>query len=170
MTTPRPAVFLALGSNLGDRAAAFEAGLRLLAERGFASRARSGLYETEPVGGPPQGWYLNAVVQGETELAPEALLEACLAVEKQLGRTREVPNGPRSLDLDILIYGDVVRASPGLTLPHPRLHERRFVLVPLAELAPGLRHPALGLSVAELLARCPDRSQVVSWQGAGIPT
>ncbi len=167
---PRPAIVLGLGSNVGDREAALEAALRFLGVRGFRSRARSSLNETEPVGGPPQGWFLNAVAMGETELGPEALLAACLAVEAELGRVRDVPSGPRTLDLDILLYGDVVLETPELTLPHPRLHGRRFVLVPLAELDPSLRHPLLGATVAELLARCPDGSRVVLRQSAGSRT
>jgi 2-amino-4-hydroxy-6-hydroxymethyldihydropteridine diphosphokinase len=157
---PPPAVFLGLGSNLGDREAQLRQAFSRLGERGVRVTARSSFYETEPVGGPPQGWFLNAVARCEAALGPEALLAACLAVEAEAGRVRDVRYGPRTLDLDILFYGDAVIERPGLRVPHPRLHERRFVLEPLAELAPELRHPVSGLSVRELLARCPDASSV----------
>ncbi|MGE0452995.1 MAG: 2-amino-4-hydroxy-6-hydroxymethyldihydropteridine diphosphokinase [Vicinamibacteria bacterium] len=164
-----PDVYLALGSNLGDREATLDGACRALAERGFAIARCSALYLTEPVGGPPQGWYVNQVVGGETALAPEALLDTCLAVEREFLRERRERNGPRTLDVDLLLWGETLIDGPRLTLPHPRLHERRFVLVPLAEIAPELRHPRLGLSVAELLARCPDTSEVRLHAQAGSP-
>jgi 2-amino-4-hydroxy-6-hydroxymethyldihydropteridine diphosphokinase len=157
---PRATVFLGLGSNLGDREAHLRRALARLAEEGVSIRALSSLFETEPVGGPPQGWFLNAVARGETEQAPEGLLAACLAVEAAQGRVRDERNGPRTVDLDILFYGDLVIERPSLVIPHPRLGERRFVLEPLAELAPDLRHPVSGLTVRDLLARCPDTSDV----------
>ena len=155
-----PPVFLGLGSNLGDRESAIEGALARLAARGFRTTLRSSLWLTEPVGGPPQGFFLNAVAGGETALAPEALLEACLATEREMGRVREERNGPRTIDVDILFFGGERRDVPGLVIPHPRLHERRFVLAPLAEIAPALVHPVLGLAVADLLDRCADRSAV----------
>lgn len=161
----RPA-FLALGSNLGRREATLASALGALESLGFRTGARSSLYLTEPVGGPPQDWYVNAVVEGETQLGPRELLAACLDAERTLGRARGVRNGPRTIDIDILFYADVVQDEPGLTLPHPRLHERRFVLVPLSEIAPELRHPLLGVTIRELLARCPDPSRVVLHQKA----
>jgi 2-amino-4-hydroxy-6-hydroxymethyldihydropteridine diphosphokinase len=163
-----PSVFLGLGSNLGDRERHIETALSRLEGRGFHLSARSSLYLTEPVGGPPQGWFLNAAAQGETNLSPGALLDACLATEREAGRVRGEPNGPRCLDVDILLYGDLVLHQNGLRLPHPRLHERRFVLVPLFELAPEVRHPVLGLSVSELVKRCGDLSEVVRHQPAEV--
>jgi 2-amino-4-hydroxy-6-hydroxymethyldihydropteridine diphosphokinase len=162
-----PPVFLGLGANLGDRAAAIEEGLRQLAARGFETVTRSSLWHTEPVGGPPQGWFLNAAVGGHTALPPEALLEACLAAERALGRVRSVRNGPRTLDVDLLLYGDLQLDRPGLKLPHPRLAERRFVLEPLCEIAPNLRHPVLGATIQELLRRCPDTSRVERFEPSG---
>src|SRR5436309_4079224 len=156
-----PTVLIGLGSNVGDREANLLAARRGLEARGFRITALSSLYLTEPVDAPPQEWFLNAVAGGETALSPQALLQACLDTERALGRVREVPRGPRTIDLDLLLYGDEVRDTPGLTLPHPRMHERRFVLVPLVEIAPGARHPVLGLTAEEMLRRCPDRSQVV---------
>jgi 2-amino-4-hydroxy-6-hydroxymethyldihydropteridine diphosphokinase len=157
---PRLSVFLGLGSNLGDRALYLDRGLRHLEGRGFRLTGRSSLYETEPVGGPPQGPFLNMVARGETDLSPDALLGACLDAEREQGRVRAVRNAPRTLDVDVLLYGDLVRHEPDPVLPHPRMADRRFVLVPLAELDPEVRHPAIGLTAAELLARCPDRSAV----------
>jgi 2-amino-4-hydroxy-6-hydroxymethyldihydropteridine diphosphokinase len=161
-----PPVFLGLGSNLGDREAAIEEALRQLAARGFATLVRSSTWATEPVGGPPQGWFLNAAVGGETALSPDALLEACLETERALGRVRVERNGPRTIDVDVLLFGDLRIERPGLAIPHPRLAERRFVLAPLAEIAADVVHPALGETIAQLLARCPDASRVERRPGA----
>jgi 2-amino-4-hydroxy-6-hydroxymethyldihydropteridine diphosphokinase len=159
-------VVLGLGSNLGDREAAIADALARLRTRGFRARLLSSLYLTEPVGGPPQGLFLNAVAAGATAASPEALLADCLAVEQELGRVRGEPNGPRTIDVDILFYGALVRPEPAPIVPHPRLTERRFVLEPLAEILPDLVHPALGASVRELFARCPDRALVRRFAGA----
>ena len=159
----RPRVFLGLGSNLGERERALERALVLLEQRGFEIKRRSSLYLTEPVGGPPQDWYLNMVAEGACALPPEELLAACLDIERGLGRTREVRWGPRTIDIDLLLYGNERRATAALALPHPRLQERQFVLVPLAEIAPRLRHPVLHLTTRELRRRCVDTSRVVPY-------
>ena len=162
-------VYLGIGSNLGDREAAHAHAGATLSAAGVRIAARSALYLTEPVGGPPQDWFLNAVLRGDTALSPEEVLASCLAAEETWGRVRGVRNGPRTLDVDVLFYGDVRREAPDPVLPHPRLHERRFVLVPLAEIAPDLVHPGFGLTVAELLARCPDSSEVRPHPGLRAP-
>jgi 2-amino-4-hydroxy-6-hydroxymethyldihydropteridine diphosphokinase len=113
--------------------------------------------------------YLNAAAEVETEGAPRELLAACLQAERGQGRVRGEKDGPRTLDIDLLLFGSEVRREPDLELPHPRLHLRRFVLVPLAEIAPEAVHPVLGLSVKELLARCPDRSEVRPFAPAPVP-
>lgn len=156
-----PQAFIGLGANVGDRETNLLAARRGLEARGFRVTAMSSLYLTEPVDAPPQEWFLNAVAGGETALSPEALLQACLDTERELGRVRDAPRGPRAIDLDLLLHGGEVRPGPGLVLPHPRMAGRRFVLVPLAEIAPLARHPVLGLTAAEMLRRCPDRSAVL---------
>ncbi|HVS14037.1 MAG TPA: 2-amino-4-hydroxy-6-hydroxymethyldihydropteridine diphosphokinase [Thermoanaerobaculia bacterium] len=143
--------FVALGSNLGDRAATLDRAIARLGEH-LEVGARSLWIETEPVGGPPQGRFLNGVVRIETELSPRALLALLQRVEHELGRERSVPDAPRTLDLDLLLYDDRVIDEPGLRVPHPRLHRRRFVLEPLCEIAPDWRHPESRRTMAELLA------------------
>jgi 2-amino-4-hydroxy-6-hydroxymethyldihydropteridine diphosphokinase len=138
-----------LGSNLGDRPANLRRALEGIRALGDVV-AVSSVYETAPVGGPEQGRYLNAVAVVETDLDPGALLEGCLALERALGRRRRERWGPRSIDLDVLLYGDTAVDRPGLTVPHPRMKERRFVLEPLAEAWPDARLPD-GTAVSDLL-------------------
>jgi 3-oxoacyl-[acyl-carrier protein] reductase len=147
--------YIALGSNLGDRRRLLDEALRLLAEHPRVRvTAASSYHETEPVGGPPgQGPYLNAAAELQTDFAPRELLRLLLDVEGRLGRVRAERFGPRTIDLDLLLYGDTASDDEDLTLPHPRMHERLFVLRPLAEIAPRVRHPRLGLTVRELLGR-----------------
>ena len=164
----RAKAFVALGANLGEREAQIERALLLLAARGTTLARRSSLYLTEPVGGPPQDWYVNAAAELDSALSPEALLAACLEVERAMGRLRTVKDGPRTIDIDLLLYGSLTRETDGLVLPHPRMHLRRFVLVPLSEIAPAVVHPVKGLTVSELLARCPDPSRVRAYVPAAV--
>ncbi len=151
-------IYLALGSNLEDRQANLRQALMSLAP-GVEVLERSPIYETEPWGYQDQPRYLNQVVSGTTRLAPLALLQHLKSIEVSLGRTPSFRYGPRLIDLDILFYDDLVLESDELTIPHPRLTERAFVLVPLGDLAPDLRHPILGVTVLDLLQRL-DRSGV----------
>ena len=132
-------VYLGLGSNLGDRAANLELAIAGLAAAGVHVVRRSSLYATEPVGSGPQHWFLNSVVEASTDLLPRQLLRATQQVERGLGRRRSLRNAPRTVDIDVLFYGASVVSLPGLEIPHPRIAERRFVLEPLAELAPEAR-------------------------------
>lgn len=154
--------YLSLGSNLGDRAVHIEDALARLAEAGVTVRRRSALYETEPVGTNAQRWFVNCVVEVETDLMPLALLHLLRRIERESGRNPSTGAQPaaRSIDIDILAVGQLVANSPELTLPHPRLAERRFVLQPLFELAPDWRHPITRLSVAEMLSALRDLAPV----------
>jgi 2-amino-4-hydroxy-6-hydroxymethyldihydropteridine diphosphokinase len=143
--------YIALGANLGNRRATIRSATERLAEIGSV-RAVSSIYETDPVGFENQPSYLNAVIEIETSMRPEELLDALLAIERAHGRERTFPNAPRTLDLDLLLYGDERLDTDSLTLPHPRLHERAFVLVPLAEIAPSVIVPGADKSVSELLS------------------
>ena len=146
-------IFIGAGSNLEDRENHLAEAKRLLEyTRYFNFLRTSPVYETEPVGGPPQGKYLNAVWEAETYLYPYETLREFLAVESAFGRIRAEKNGPRTLDLDLLFYDDRIIHEPGLDVPHPRLHERFFVLKPLSDIAPDWKHPELGKTACELLA------------------
>lgn len=146
--------FIAVGSNLGDRKTHLEkACKRFAAMPGIKIVKKSPVYETDPVGGPVQGKYLNAVWEIETALLPEVLLKKILSIESEMGRKRSVLNAPRVIDLDILFYGSRIVRRPGLEIPHPRLHERWFVLKPLADLAPYFFHPVLGKTIKVLLEK-----------------
>ena len=131
-------VFLGLGSNLGNRAKNLHQAIELLEKNKIQTLKSSSIIETEPVGGPPQNKYLNAVVMAETTLTPFKLLNLIQTIEKQLGRVRVVANGPRTIDIDILLYDDITFDSPQLTIPHPRMRERDFVMTPLNEIAPNI--------------------------------
>jgi 2-amino-4-hydroxy-6-hydroxymethyldihydropteridine diphosphokinase len=152
-------VYLSLGSNVGDRKA------RLLDALGRLSvlapvAAVSSFYETEPVEVTDQPWFLNAVVAIETEQSPEQLMASVLQIEEAMGRQRVQKKGPRSIDIDILHFGDQIVNSSDVTIPHPAMHERRFVLEPLAEIAPDLRHPVLNKTTRELLDMLPPGQAV----------
>ncbi len=154
------AVFLSAGSNLGNRKANLEAGLQMLAEAGIRPKRVSSFFETEPVGNTAQPWFLNLALEVETVLTPEDLLQSCQQIELSRGRVRSFHGAPRTLDLDILLYGNLIQRDPHLTIPHPRMIDRKFVLKPLAEIAPEVLHPILKASVLSLLQSCTDRSSV----------
>lgn len=156
-------IYLSLGSNVGDRAAHIARAVEALTAAGVRIARQSSLYSTEPVDVHTQSWFLNCVLEAETHLMPRQLLRVLREVERSLGRKKLVRRGPRAIDIDLLLYGASVVHAAELEVPHPRMAERRFVLVPLVELAPMLRHPTLRKTVAELLAETQDRSSVRRW-------
>lgn len=153
-------VYLSLGSNLGDRAANLVAAVERLGELGPVV-ARSSVYETEPVEVTGQPWFLNCAVAIETELMPRQFLSRALAIEQDLGRRRTQNKGPRTIDIDVLLFGGSIVDTPALTIPHPAMHERRFVLEPLMEIAPEVRHPVFKRTVREMLTALPPQGGAV---------
>ena len=150
-------VYLSLGSNVGDRESRLRCATKRLAPEIHVLRA-SPVYETEPLGYTAQRWFLNQVLECETDLFPMQLLARTSRVERELGRVRTVPQGPRTLDIDILLYGRTVVRGARLEIPHPRMAERRFVLAPLADLAPALRHPVTHQTIREMLEAAPPET------------
>jgi 2-amino-4-hydroxy-6-hydroxymethyldihydropteridine diphosphokinase len=154
-------VYLSLGSNLGDRENYLREAISRLRQLGEIKQV-SGFYETQPVEvQTEQSWFLNCVLEMETELMPLAFLGRMLAVEQSMGRVRTEPKGPRTIDIDIVFFGNDVLDTPELTVPHPAMHHRRFVLEPLAEIAPAFMHPVLKYTVQELLDSLPANSGLV---------
>ncbi len=144
-------VYLGLGSNIGNREAQIDSALEALNTPDLRLLRRSSLYETEPIGFRDQGWFLNMVAEFETDLFPKQLLHRMQKVEMSMGRVRTVRNGPRTIDIDVLLFGSAVINTQELEVPHPRYRERRFTLAPLAELNPNLRDPVTHQSMAEML-------------------
>ncbi len=161
--------YLSAGSNLGNRQAHLERAVRSLKAAGIQPRRISSIFETEPVGFREQPWFLNVVLEVETLLTPDRLLASCQSIEAAQGRVRSFRNAPRTLDLDILLYEETVLNDPRLVIPHPRLTERRFVLEPLAEIAPDALHPVLKKTIRSLLEACPDSASVRPFSPGGLP-
>ncbi|MCL6582612.1 MAG: 2-amino-4-hydroxy-6-hydroxymethyldihydropteridine diphosphokinase [bacterium] len=160
--------YLGLGSNLGSRILnCYRAIYQLHHSGSVALVERSSFYETEPYGYEEQNRFINLVLKIRTDLSPQALLCLTQSVEKSLGREVSFRWGPRVIDIDLLLFGDEQIEEEGLVIPHPQLHLRRFVLYPLAEIAPDLRHPALGKTISELLQTCPDRKEVRNLEPRG---
>jgi 2-amino-4-hydroxy-6-hydroxymethyldihydropteridine diphosphokinase len=153
-------VYLSLGSNVGGREVNLRAAIAALPAAGVRVLQVSSFYETEPVDYLEQAWFLNCVVEGETEVTAEELLHSLREIERRMGSKKLVAKGPRLIDMDILLYGQEKIDTPELQVPHPRMHLRRFVLVPLAEVAPQVVHPTLKLTAAQMLERIEDHSQV----------
>jgi 2-amino-4-hydroxy-6-hydroxymethyldihydropteridine diphosphokinase len=153
-------VYIALGTNVGEREANLLQALRLLPESGVHIRRVSSIYETEPVDYLDQEWFLNMVLEAQTELDAFDLLSSLRLIEARMGSKKAFAKGPRKIDLDILLYGSETIDTPELQVPHPRMLERKFVLIPLAEIAPELRHPSWKSGVGHILAANSDRSAV----------
>jgi 2-amino-4-hydroxy-6-hydroxymethyldihydropteridine diphosphokinase len=153
-------IVISLGSNIGDRHAHLDEACRLLEDQKVNILNKSSIYESEPVGFTGQDEFLNQILLVDTELNPKQLLDMCLHVEQKMGRIRTVKNGPRNIDIDLLFYRDEVMSEDTLLLPHPRVAERRFILMPLVELLPKAFHPVLDVSVQELFDTCEDDGMV----------
>lgn len=153
-------IYLSLGSNVGDRAHNIDCALEALASHGVTVVKRSSLYETEPVELREQDWFLNCVAEIETKLRPQEMMQVLLNIERSMGRERTVPKGPRVIDMDVLLFGSEVVKESQLEIPHPRMADRRFVLVPLVEIAPDAMHPIMKKTIQRLLEDTPDRSEV----------
>ena len=153
-------VYIALGTNVGDRDNNLREAIRLLKDAGLRIQKTSSIYETEPVDYLDQAWFLNAALEAQTDLSPPDLLRALRTIESAMGSKKPFAKGPRLIDLDILLYNDQSTATPELQIPHPRMLDRRFVLTPLAEIAPNLRHPNWPATSSQLLAALKDPSTV----------
>jgi 2-amino-4-hydroxy-6-hydroxymethyldihydropteridine diphosphokinase len=153
-------VYLGLGSNVGDREAQLRSAVNALQDKDVRVWKSASLYWTEPRDLEDQPWFLNTVLEVRTLIEPETLIQVCLEVENEAGRVRGAWKGPRPVDIDILLYRDRIVDIPGLAIPHPRYRQRRFVLVPLVEIAPDLADPVSGLTMAQLLDFCPDSGAV----------
>lgn len=163
--SPMTTVYLSLGSNIGDRETNLRSAIAALAPAGVEVKKMSSIYETEPVDYLDQPWFLNCAAEAETELDAHALLRALTSIESQLGSKKEFAKGPRKIDLDLLLYGSKTIDTPDLQVPHPRMLRRRFVLAPLAEIAPNTKHPSWPGTAKELLGECSDGSNVRVLQG-----
>ena len=159
-------VFIGVGSNLGDKVGNCLRAIEAIASAGRNRIVRcSPLYQTEPVGKKDQDWFVNGILAMETSMEPAELLDFLLATEKRMGRVRRERWGPRVIDLDILIFGQKIIDGGVLQIPHPRLHERMFVLVPLNDIAPDLVHPLLGKTISQILAELPGEEKVLPLAG-----
>jgi 2-amino-4-hydroxy-6-hydroxymethyldihydropteridine diphosphokinase len=159
-------VYLSLGSNVGDRDRNLRAAIRALGGVGRV-KAVSSFYETEPVDFVDQAWFLNCAVALESVVSPERMMTELLRLEQKMGRERIQKKGPRTIDIDILMFGERIVDSPDLQIPHPAMQSRRFVLAPLAEIAPEAKHPVMKRTVRELLAELPERQVVRKLRGSG---
>jgi len=163
-------VYLALGSNVGNREENLREAVRRLRQAGIIVKRVSSIYETEPVDYLDQDWFLNSALEATTELPPQELLARMREIEVAMGSKKPFAKGPRLIDLDILLYGNETIETPDLQVPHPRMLERLFVLVPLAEIAPAYVHPLWKGTVADLLKQTPDRSEVRKFLHQGEPS
>lgn len=162
-----PLVYISLGSNVGDRMAHLREGIAELGKLGAITKTSS-FYETEPVEFKAQDWFLNCIVELRTERSPGELMAAILAIEQKMGRHRNLPKGPRNIDLDVILYEDLTVEEPGLKIPHPAMHRRRFVLAPLAEIAPDAIHPVFIRSASDLLQALGDEGGAVKRLGETV--
>ena len=162
-------IYLGLGSNLGDRLEALRSAVERLHRKDFVIRRISSVYETAAMDFTAQPDFLNCVLEAESDLPPMRLLSRVQNIEREMGRRRQIPKGPRNIDIDILLHGRSVVNTQQLQIPHPAMEERRFVLEPLAELAPHLRHPAHGRTVREMLAAASDQRVVKTFFLLNIP-